>query len=161
MEKEIGRYLSPGEVVHHIDGDRSNNSLSNLELFETNGKHLASELKGRIPKWTEEGKANMQVGVDSLKKLPQDVDEFRESYMTMRQIDMAKKYSVSPATVRATAKRLRVPLSSAYRSPPAIMREDLADLVGKYRVQEIADMKDIPFQTVYYLMKKYGIPTSR
>lgn len=32
MEKHIGRPLSKGEVVHHIDGNRQNNLLSNLYL---------------------------------------------------------------------------------------------------------------------------------
>ncbi len=33
MERHLGRGLHPGETVHHIDGDRQNNALSNLELF--------------------------------------------------------------------------------------------------------------------------------
>ena len=33
MYKAIGRKLSPGECVHHIDRDRTNNDLSNLRLM--------------------------------------------------------------------------------------------------------------------------------
>ena len=33
MEKAIGRRLSPGEVVHHVDHKRSNNELENLVLM--------------------------------------------------------------------------------------------------------------------------------
>ena len=40
MEKHLGRYLNPKEVVHHIDGDNSNNNIENLYLFEDNQKHL-------------------------------------------------------------------------------------------------------------------------
>ncbi len=32
VEKHLGRSLRKGEVVHHIDGDKSNNSLDNLDL---------------------------------------------------------------------------------------------------------------------------------
>lgn len=33
MKKMLGRDLLPGESVHHIDGDRTNNDPSNLELW--------------------------------------------------------------------------------------------------------------------------------
>lgn len=32
MEKKLGRFLEPHEEPHHKDGDRTNNSLKNLEL---------------------------------------------------------------------------------------------------------------------------------
>ena len=39
MEKELGRKLESFEVVHHIDGDKSNNKIENLELFPSKGAH--------------------------------------------------------------------------------------------------------------------------
>ena len=39
MAKSIGRDLRPEEVVHHIDGDKTNNNLSNLMLFPNNAEH--------------------------------------------------------------------------------------------------------------------------
>jgi len=59
VEKKLGRFLLPTEVVHHKDGDPKNNHPDNLEVFESNGKHLAETLKGRCPKWSEDGKGRI------------------------------------------------------------------------------------------------------
>lgn len=59
MEEKIGRYLLPEEVVHHTKG-KQDNSPDHLMLFPNNAAHLAYDLKGRTPKWTEDGKRRMQ-----------------------------------------------------------------------------------------------------
>jgi hypothetical protein len=40
MGEMLGRALSVGEVVHHIDGNRLNNTLGNLTLFPGRGQHI-------------------------------------------------------------------------------------------------------------------------
>lgn len=62
MEAVLGRYLTPQEVVHHKDGNNQNNTPSNLELFTKNSDHLATTLKGKIPRWTEDGKRRIAEG---------------------------------------------------------------------------------------------------
>ena len=39
MEKKLGRYLKPEEVVHHLDLNKQNNHSDNLHLFGGQGKH--------------------------------------------------------------------------------------------------------------------------
>lgn len=40
MEQHIGRYLEPGEVVHHIDGNPRNNAIENLRLYASQAEHI-------------------------------------------------------------------------------------------------------------------------
>jgi hypothetical protein len=40
MEKRLGRYLKPEEVVHHNDYDKQNNDDSNLTLFASQKAHV-------------------------------------------------------------------------------------------------------------------------
>jgi hypothetical protein len=39
MEKKLGRSLTKGEVVHHIDGNGNNNNLNNLSLCKNRSEH--------------------------------------------------------------------------------------------------------------------------
>ena len=43
IEKKLGRKLKSSEVVHHLDGNRTNNSVSNLKLFKSHKEHAEFE----------------------------------------------------------------------------------------------------------------------
>src|SRR5699024_3336194 len=50
MENELGRYLTPRkELVHHIDGDRSNNELSNLKLTTPQEHYIDEHYEKETP----------------------------------------------------------------------------------------------------------------
>lgn len=87
MEEKIGRYLERHEVVHHIDGNRTNNSPDNLVLFARNSDHLRHELTGKCPKWTPEGKQRL---LDNAKK-----GKYFPPESIKRLSEMAKKMNLS------------------------------------------------------------------
>ena len=48
MEKNIGRFLNKKEVIHHINCNKLDNRIENLELVESTGKHfIRFHLKSR------------------------------------------------------------------------------------------------------------------
>ena len=47
IEEILGRYLLPTEIIHHIDGNRTNNKPSNLRLLNCKGEHTKLHAKIR------------------------------------------------------------------------------------------------------------------
>lgn len=47
VEKSLGRYLLPTEVVHHKDEDKHNNCISNLQVMSSSEHATLHNKKGR------------------------------------------------------------------------------------------------------------------
>jgi hypothetical protein len=75
MEGKLGRYLEQNEVVHHIDKNTRNNHPDNLKVFCVNAQHLKDELKGKRPKWSEQGFANIQAWNERRRLSPEERSE--------------------------------------------------------------------------------------
>ncbi len=50
MEQHLGRYLKPKEVVHHIDGNKTNNDIGNLQLFACQADHMVIGHSAKLSK---------------------------------------------------------------------------------------------------------------
>lgn len=65
MEKKMGRYLLPTEVVHHT-GEKWENAPDMLELYQNNAEHLRDELTGKTPNYTPDGLRRMRENAQRL-----------------------------------------------------------------------------------------------
>ena len=58
MEKKLGRYLDPKEVIHHLNGKKADNREENLELRKNQSVHKSGE--EAILRWVKENYGTLE-----------------------------------------------------------------------------------------------------
>ena len=141
MERSIDRILSRKEVVHHIDKNKANNDISNLQLFASQSEHLAHHHRYE----------DVQLCYD-----PYAIDRIRQAAAypkkTLASIDM------SPTTVAKICKMYNIEWQHGLHLTEEQVREALQGRTTK----EAADLLGCHAQTLYnrfdHLLKKRKSP---
>lgn len=91
MEKILGRYLQPQEVVDHIDGLTLHNAPNNLRLFASNGDHLRATISGMPHRVSAAGLASISARHQGAICSPVDIYRLRKvrGDVRLRQILLA------------------------------------------------------------------------
>lgn len=107
MEQHIGRKLLRNEIVHHINGDKSDNRISNLQIMDLRehgrhhftGTHIPSDRKEHLRDYKR------QHCFDSHTKITKEIlAQIRLLLGTMSQREIARRMGLSASAVHRIAK---------------------------------------------------------
>lgn len=115
MEKLIGRFLTREEVVHHKDDNRQNNAPENLQLFATNADHLRETLKGKCPKWSEDGRRRILAAVRSRSVPLPPRDELERAYRSEGTTKLAARLGLSASGLVRRMRGLGIQIQPVHR----------------------------------------------
>lgn len=134
-EEKLGRHLKEGEVVHHIDGNKHNNSPDNIIVFDSKSSHTRYHRTGEI--------TSINGNVATSK------EEGPIPVCPLCGIPITKGAKLCIACRRAVRAEVKT---------PPLNQDELADLVRHTSVSQIANDYGVAFKTVKKWLAYYGIP---
>jgi len=153
MEKYLGRYLKEDEHIHHINGDKKDNRIDNLQLTNSSEHRKTHNIKDK--------KGVLKYDLEKVAKL-------YESGMSAR--DVAKKLNIGKSTVVSYANNLgisRTELMSKIKggSNKGDRKYDLDEVKNLYEkglsIREVAKTLKTDSGTIHRYLKEMNATRSR
>ena len=141
MEQKLKRKLSFNEVVHHVNGDKFDNRIENLEVL-SRSEHMKKHPE-ILEKWKEKNTHNL------------DMDKIIDMYKTMKIKTIAGKIGVSAMTIWYRLKKHGIKTTKIDSNDVV----EIKILISKgVKQKEIANQFNVSIQTISNIKtnRRYG-----
>ena len=144
-EMMLGRRLNPEEVVHHIDGNKSNNKPENLMVFKSQADHAAYHQGYRA------------VLEDDVYVCPDKMDKPDNINYSVTICPVCGNFMTKHASKCKKCQQN----DSDDKLRSIISKEELEDLIQEMPFVEIGKMYQVSDNAVRKWCKRYGLPSTK